>query len=275
MSENFYLHACVESPLYTKFSYGEHFAQDGADTTIDLVDALLDSRLQFDCFCIYCSQEATFARTLTGGKTLSYQSTFLLKPFTSFYIRMHCTRRSHSYIFLFRKEGGVENGGFVQKIGMYPSMEDIASSNLKKYRGLITKEDFSELHRAGGLASYGVGIGSFVYLRRIFEKQINAHYERRCKDKGEVNGFATMRMAEKIIAIAEYLPSALVEHREVYSILSKGLHELDENTCLAFFPALKQAIVMILEQDYQIREKQKAADDLKKSLEDIMRKIPN
>jgi len=59
------------------------------------------------------------------------------------------------------------------------------------------------------------------------------------------------------------LPSALVEHRAAYGILSKGLHELDEESCRQYFPAVRLTIVTILEQDLQAKKQKVANEDLK------------
>lgn len=273
MVEQFFRRACVETPLYSKFKFGEHVVKDAEGKSVDLVSLIERSRLQFDCHCILCESEATFVRAARHTSGSYYNSIPSAEP-PSFFVLMKCTRRQHPYLFLFRTEGDAEKGGFIEKVGMFPSMEDIASSDLKKYRGLISKEDFSELHRAGGLASHAIGIGSFVYLRRIFEKQIAAHYQRRVAAKGEIDGFEALRTVEKIEAIADFLPEALVKHRSVYGILSKGIHELDETTCLSYFQPLRQAIIMILEQDYQIREREKAAEELTKSLAGMLQALP-
>lgn len=273
VTEDFYRFVCVESPLYTEFKFGEHMAKDTKGNDFDLVARIENYHLQFDCHCIHCEVEFTFVRSVGNG----HGQFFNLLPSAlpkSFFVQMQCTRRQHPYLFVFHRKGSIEGGGSIRKIGMSPSMEDIASSDLKKYRGLVSKDDFSELHRAGGLASHSIGIGSFVYLRRIFEKQIDAHYGRRVAAKGEIKDFATLRVVDKIGAIEEFLPEALVKHRNLYGILSKGIHELDEKTCLEFFRPLRRAILMILEQDYQLREKEKADEELTKDLAGIMQALP-
>lgn len=267
--EDRYRMICIESPLYSVFKRGEFniIGKDGAE--FNLLVNIENNKLQFDCYCIYCQQNATFVRGAKSPTRSGYEKHIAAAPDT-FVVRMTCTRKAHHYFIWFQKnEYEQKQDNELVKIGMYPSMEDIANSDLKKYRGLLGKSYFSELHRAGGLASHGIGIGSFVYMRRIFEKQIMDHYERRVKDNGEINGFESMRMNEKIKAIEDYLPSALVKHREIYGILSTGIHELDEETCLDYYPPLRQAIILILEQDYQIKEKQKAAEALEKSFDAI------
>ena len=64
----------------------------------------------------------------------------------------------------------------LQKIGQFPSLADIAIDESKTYRTVLTPEDSSQFHKAIGLAAHGVGIGSFVYLRRIFERLVISRF---------------------------------------------------------------------------------------------------
>jgi len=108
-------------------------------------------------------------------------------------------------------------------------MEDIAYADIEKYRSILGKQYFSELHRAGGLASHGIGIGAFVYLRRIFERLIFQHREEYDPGGTQIPNFATLRMDEKIEKLRSVLPAAVVRNKAAYAILSKGLHELSED----------------------------------------------
>ncbi|MBU2577534.1 hypothetical protein KKA69_01750, partial [Patescibacteria group bacterium] len=85
--------------------------------------------------------------------------------------------------------------------------------------------------------------------------------------------FLKKRMEEKIEALKKYLPSQLVSMRGIYSILSKGLHELTEEQCLKYFPALKLSIELILEQKIDMKAKQKKDQEAKKQIESIKKEI--
>ncbi len=63
-------------------------------------------------------------------------------------------------------------GGLIQKVGQFPSLADIANDESKAYSSVLKGTDARELHTAIGLAAHGVGIGSYVYLRRVFEHLI-------------------------------------------------------------------------------------------------------
>jgi hypothetical protein len=129
---------------------------------------------------------------------------------------------------------------------------------------------FSDLRRAGGLASHGIGVGAFVYLRRIFEKLIADHYKHFASVNGPIENFDNLRMLEKVEALSPVLPSAALEFKQVYSILSKGVHELDEDTCKSYFGLVKAIIVAILEEDLQNKAKAEAAANTRKAMLQMM-----
>ena len=151
------------------------------------------------------------------------------------------------------------NDRSIMKVGQYPSIADIHIGQIKDYQSVLSKEDLKEFTRAIGLAANGVGIGSFVYLRRIFENLINEAYKRALSN-GDAEEEAFVRMDEKIGALKDYLPKALVEIKQIYGILSKGIHELSEKECLKYFDAMRIGIEIILDdkQEQKKREEKQA-----------------
>lgn len=211
--------------------------------------------IQFDAYCIECDSPSIFKdqQSRGGGAGSSESSDWMLKA-GQFNIIVYCQRAGHRYTFCFDYKEGV-----LTKFGQIPSLEDVSGSDIKKYAPSLRDGYFGELKRATGLASHGIGIGSFVYLRRIFEKLINDHHSELAKSGNRVEGFATLRMEEKISALKDVLPPALVRNRATYSILSNGIHALDEDTCRKYFPVVRAAIIEILEQDLRAREEAKTA----------------
>ena len=134
-------------------------------------------------------------------------------------------------------------------------MADIANDESKTYRSVLTQEDSSEFHKAIGLAAHGVGIGSFVYLRRIFERLVNIRFEEFKTAEGWADGDFPKHMDERVRFLHAHLPPFLVENYRIYSILSLGLHQLGEEQCLRFFPVLKASIIWILDEDKKKRKK--------------------
>jgi hypothetical protein len=135
------------------------------------------------------------------------------------------------------------------KIGQYPSISDLYSSEIRKYAKVLSAEKLAEFTRAINLFSFDIGIGSFVYLRRIFESFINEAHQRAMKSEewSDVD-YEKKRMEEKILSLKGFLPELLVEMRALYAILSKGIHELSEADCLAHFAHVREGIEVILEE---------------------------
>jgi hypothetical protein len=164
----------------------------------------------------------------------------------------------------------------VVKIGQYPSFADLSFPELKEYRKVITEKDEKELKRAIGLFANGIGIGSYVYLRRIFERIIDIAGKKAIADeKVDELTYNKAHVDEKIKMLAEYLPKALTNNPVSYGIISKGIHELSEEECLDFFPVLQNFILMILRQWDKIRKDEEDEREIQKSLIKIAEKIKN
>jgi hypothetical protein len=141
----------------------------------------------------------------------------------------------------------------VVKIGQTPSLATIQYADIaQKYKTVLDKQDLFMLKRAVGLAAHGTGIGSYVYLRRILENLISETYKDN-KDSIEMSekDFNDKRIREKIEALKSFLPSSMTKMTPLYGILSKGIHELNEKECLAYFDTMKLAIELILRQKIQ------------------------
>lgn len=134
--------------------------------------------------------------------------------------------------------------GTIQKIGQWPSSADLADRSLRHYKKALQNTDFKEFSKAVGLEAHGVGIGAFVYLRRIFERLIDG-----AQTQAKTDGISDIpnKMDDRIQALKGYLPEFLVEHRKLYGIISKGIHELSEDDCLEAFPVVRTAIELILD----------------------------
>lgn len=161
-----------------------------------------------------------------------------------------------------------------QKIGQYPTIADLEIGKYKKYSKVISKEYLRELNKAIGLSANGVGVGSFVYLRRIFETLIEKYHQKATKTNGwNEDEYGKVRLDEKIELLKVYLPEAIVKYRKVYSIISKGIHELTEQECLKYFPIVKDAIISMLEQDYLKKENETKQLELEKNITELVGKL--
>ncbi|QDT26905.1 hypothetical protein Enr10x_22170 [Gimesia panareensis] len=115
------------------------------------------------------------------------------------------------------------SGDTFQKIGQSPSLRDLHLPELEKYKSVLGRDNLNELRTGVGLYAHGVGIGAFVYLRRVIENLIEkAHVIAKNNPDFDDENFSDLRMSEKIKSLKGFLPDFLVENRKVYGILSKG-----------------------------------------------------
>lgn len=192
---------------------------------------------------------------------------------SDFRINFKCLREEYLHFVHFYVR--VENDS-IFKIGQNPSIADLTNSFVtSKYKNILKSNIITEFNKAIGLFSHGIGIGSFVYLRRIFEnlifeteEQVKIDIENWDEDK-----FKNSKMNEKITLLKNYLPPFLVENKEIYGILSKGIHELDENTCKKIFPIVKVGIEFILDEKLAKKEQSKKKKETEKLLIDITKEI--
>ncbi|MBU2973202.1 hypothetical protein [Zobellia sp. B3R18] len=228
-----------------------------------------------DSFCTKCKKNTTFNSeecdeqelkdmlTLAGmhsGNLKSKNENTLVNKLEkkSLFIRKFtCPRQpndpSHSQYFIFR----VINKNLI-KVGQHPTLADLTTESISKYRKL-NEDIYSELNRAIGLAAHGVGIGAFVYLRRIIEKHILTPKinELISEEKIAKEELFKKDFKEKINLAKDKLPSFLVENTKIYSILSKGIHALDEEECKEHFPILRTSIEIILDEQIEKNQREK------------------
>lgn len=158
----------------------------------------------------------------------------------------------------------------IQKIGQYPSYADLNIPQIEGLSPVLSKQDKHEFVKAVGLAAHGVGVGSYVYLRRIFENLID-EARKEAEDLGQWSEvlqceYEKSRVKEKIQLLKDRLPPFVVEHPDMYALLSKGIHELTEDECLKYFDALKVAIEIILDQKLEAKKREKKLAEAKKAL---------
>lgn len=218
-----------------------------------------------DMYCVQCKKNSVFKKPATLRGVPATPSRNSVAPTQDeidrrtlreriFTLELTCSREtSHTAAFIFQIKKGS-----ICKIGQSPSKADIEIPELNKYRKLL-QSDYNELTRAVGLASHGIGIGSFVYLRRIFERLVNEAAEKKHIDDStwEFEEWKLYKgMDEKIKALVGYLPDFMVRNRSIYGILSKGVHQLDEKECLEYFTIIKTSICEILDDKLAIQNKE-------------------
>lgn len=187
-----------------------------------------------------------------------------------FEVAFSCTRdTTHKLYFFFRV-----NQDKIAKVGQSPSLATLEQGETKKYRKVLGEERAREFNCAIGLHAHGVGIGAFVYLRRIFEDLIEQARVKASKATDwDDKSFQKIRMDERIQILRDELPQFLVETRAIYSILSAGLHELSEEECLQVFEPVKTGIELILDEELRRRETEEKTSRTRKQLGAISTRI--
>lgn len=238
----------LDVPLYELFSFDEddkEHVQQARD--IKYFQGTLDS------YCPWCEKHSIFENT---NKNISYDK-YDCTINQVYAVKLACSRHKEHELFYVIKI----NNNTIQKIGQFPSLADLQLQELKKYSKILGNDRYRELTKAVGLSAHGVGVGSFVYLRRIFESLVeDAHQVNIMQEGWDESKYVQSRMAERILMLKGALPDFLVENTKLYSILSKGIHELTENECLKHFPVIKVGIELILDEKLEkIRKAEKMA----------------
>lgn len=241
---------CLKIPVYEKFQFDREHKNP--------IFAIESYAGTLDCFCEECGRHSVFNRKDVPG----YHEYHHLRNHV-FALWFTCSRdQAHRIIFIFRSDQGI-----LQKIGQYPSMADLEAPDLQKYRSLLEKTRFQELTRGVGLASHGVGIGAFVYLRRVFESLLEeAKVEASNEANWDQNAYENARMDEKIRILKDQLPPFLVEHKSLYGILSVGVHALSEQQCLQAFSTVKLGIELILDEMLEKKNRARKVAEASKSI---------
>lgn len=249
---------CIDYPLYEQFTFTEEHDQEGWN--------IFFSQQPVDTYCPECNAHSIFHQHIIGNISSLADSWVGSRRYN---VLLRCSRNTdHRLYFLFDVEDRT-----VQKIGQYPSLADLNTYDVRQYSAVLSREDFKEFTKAIGLAAHGVGVGSFVYLRRIFENLVDAAYQgAKGSDGWDEEAFHNGRMAERIQMLAGHLPEFLVENRSMYKILSQGLHELTESECLAAFPVIKMGIELVLDEKLAAAAKQRKLEDAKKAISGLLSK---
>ena len=242
---------------------------------IEQIKDIINYSGPIDLFCKECNQESVFindkaVEVITGySPGSSQQDKYIPSPtFTPpdyFHIEFNCSRNpNHKIYFCFSCMNDK-----IQKIGQFPSYADLQEGKIKKYKKILGN-NYYELAKAIGLVSHGIGIGSFVYLRRIFENLIEEeHLKSKTEENWDDKLYNSSKMDKRIKLLKDRLPNFLVANYSIYSILSKGIHLLSEDECLKYFQPIQLGIELILDEKLETIERIKKIKSAQKSIADI------
>jgi hypothetical protein len=259
----------VEDPIYTEYDLSDVSDEDFARFVL--------KEGAVDAYCLECQRMSVFR---IEGAGYNYQEKAKEIPsFGIINIEAKCSRDgsgvfgkcSAKLLFCFSRDYK-----HLTKIGQYPSKADLDFGSLDPvFSKELDKDLRQELGKAVGLKAHGIGVGSFVYLRRIFERLIERAHSGATADElwneEKEALYQKSRMSERIQLLNEYLPNRLVKNSSLYGILSKGIHELSEQECLSHFDLVQNAILMILKERHEEREYTQIVKDLRVAEEKLVK----
>ena len=254
----------TEAVLYKKYNKDE------------ISGNVITSNEPIDLFCSKCGALSTFSRIhphYYGTPATPTNRVVEAKPKPVDKVEtidFACARnKDHVVYFIIRVE---ENSVF--KIGEYPSGADRYFSEFAKYQKELEGYT-SELRTAVQLHTHGFGVGSFVYLRRVFEKVINYVAIRKHGDdpKWSFEKWRSEKIDDRIKQLKDDLPEFLSSNPKLYSVLSKGVHQWDDGECLEYFEIVKAGIEEILDDKIRQDESQKRKNIISGKISGIVSKI--
>lgn len=260
----------LNDSLYTEYDINSFTEEELLNILFHSENSSVNKIKTLDSYCTICEKETTLISsdiTTSNFREVLLQinerhlgsesnlNTFLEECGT-FERIFKCPRpnsnSTHNHIYIFR----IKNSKLI-KIGQSPSVSDLAKKEIEKYRA-FNENIYKELNRAIGLSSYGIGVGSFVYLRRIIEKHIVSPILQNLLEREEItqDDLYQSDFKKKIDLAKNHLPEFLVENKKIYSILSKGIHQLEEKECNDLFPILKTSIEIILDEKIERQKRE-------------------
>lgn len=233
-------------PPYRAFNLGSEIKK--------AVKAILVCSSTYDAFCPRCGKMSTFKGLLsptTEDQLLNEK--FASKGFgvvpdfwghTKFSKTIQCTRALHEIDFYFHVDDQT-----LYKVGQYPSQLEIAKGNFEHYLYVLDKLHLECLNKGLELATYGTGIGSYIYVRKVFEYLIELiHLKAKELPGWDEQKFLTSRFLDKTLMLHEHLPGYLKTNSKILQILGKSLQDLEEEECLECFNDLKHSVFIMIEE---------------------------
>jgi len=115
--------------------------------------------------------------------------------------------------------------------------------------------------------SNNIGVGTHVYLRRVLEKIIKYKYntiKESLSEKLQIEFIKNeTKFSRKVKILDKFLPEYSSQNTKVYSILSIGIHSLEEDEALKYFTVLEESIYLVLDGLLKLPKE----DKLKKQIE--------
>lgn len=237
-----------------------------------------------DCFCPYCKCPSVFLGIISDEQkqrkiNLGLSSSLTLRnnvheqlfgKHELYRLDFVCSRdKNHCLTVVYKVENHT-----IEKIGQSPSLFEIQRGEFKEYKKILG-DSYDDLYNAIMFYSSGFGVASFAHLRRILENYfVKKAYEiKKIEPKWDDKAYKESKFVEKLDLLQDLLPETLIENQRLYSIVSKGIHELKEEECLLYFEAVKACIFLSLDDILEEERRTKSKIKIKAELSRIDNKI--
>lgn len=207
-------------------------------------------------------------KSIFSSKADTFSEEELYNPLISVYeYKFECTKdNEHRYsMYLSIKR---ENEYFsITKIGQYPSMVDIWGFGFEQYKKQLSKIDgYSDFRKAELCYRDGFTAGAFTYLRRLFEKMLSSY----CVGIELKDNHIETRISAAKSSFDERVYPML---QNLYKVLSRGIHELNDEEASDYYQYLRAVIAMQLEYTKEKNDKDEQSKQLSKTINDIASRI--
>jgi hypothetical protein len=226
------------------------------------------------------------------GLGAGYMEKFIARWITPFELLMRCTRneshvmRLHFHFDVTSKVVEVAGQDLpkldkiynLTKCGQWPSLVDFRLHQIEDLSAAFEAADLEEWKRSLTTQAHGFNVAACVHLRRMFESLLiearNSIAGGQYLERDWVE-FDRAKMPDRVKLVASELPSFVVEHPELYGVLSKGVHELSEEECARELPLLQSCMKLIAEQRLDRIRRAKNEADVKKMLAQATDRLGN
>lgn len=250
--------------VYRQRLFFESGLYELVEATVLEAPGVFEEGARHDAYCVQCKRLSTFKLLRAPRIEVPYANSVSHHRAGVVVREFECSRVSSHFItfaLIMYDKGNM-------KVGQWPSIAKIGQGALREYDPVLKGEDREELAKAIGLHAHGVGAGAFVYLRRILERFVREAEE---GVDGALDSGA--RMVDRIAALRGKLPDFLTDNKMIYGILSKGIHELPEETCRAAFPVVRSALEQIIEEKLAAKRRADAAKRAEKNLAALQQEL--
>lgn len=262
-----------EAPLYSRWENKVIIDEDGQPTEYSLKYLVGSFNERVELYCTNCERNRVFAADKNIFDVPNIRSPHFpaqIKDKPSFFKTFRCSGDEHHKILY----SFIVEGDELIKVAEYPSKYDSVKNTFNNYKKILKNEKIKELAKAAQLESYGYAIASFLYYRRIFEDIIlQTFLESDIKDKIAEEEFRGKRMEDKTKYIQDFLPDYFKENSHMYGVLSKGIHELQEDECREYLPIVKTIIFFSLDEAVDKKNKELRKIEVSKKLNEINSKL--